>query len=122
MRNASEAEINDLLDLLTSEKMLVNTDDESVMRMGDALWMVFSNNSVVTSPDEVVYDLGSWRHAGTIISEYLNKKFGLNTDYMNFYCSFRSPYESKVRDFLLSRGYKIEYWGDSYLQSGVFDY
>jgi hypothetical protein len=54
--------------------------------VGQCLWDIFSDNHEVVSADGRVLDLGSFRYAGGILADLLNRQTGSqNYDYINFY-------------------------------------
>ncbi len=54
--------------------------------VGRCLWEIFSENHEVIAPDGRTFDLGSFRYAGGMLADYLNRKLETSRyDYMDFY-------------------------------------
>lgn len=69
-----------------------------VYLIGITIWDIFSNNHEVISPNNKVYDIGSWRGSGSTISEIINNNFKENESYgyLDFYMGSFYQIESEI--------------------------
>ena len=66
----------------------VNTREEFIRILGEAIWDIFSDNHEVIAEDGKIYGLGSFRGTGDTIAEFINEYYPLSEgklDYMDFY-------------------------------------
>ena len=64
----------------------VEVEEEVRSLVGRCLWEIFSENHEVVGPDDRKFDLGSFRYAGGMLADYLNRNLETSRyDYMDFY-------------------------------------
>jgi hypothetical protein len=64
----------------------VEVEEEVRSLVGRCVWEIFSDNHEVIAPDARIFDLGSFRYAGGMLADYLNRKLETSRyDYMDFY-------------------------------------
>lgn len=64
----------------------IQVEEEVRSLVGWSLWEIFSDNHKVVGPDGRTFYLGSFRYAGGMLADYLNRKLDTSRfDYMDFY-------------------------------------
>jgi len=66
----------------------INTRDEFIQVLGDAIWDIFSDNHEVIAEDGKIYNFGSFRGSGHTIADFINEYYPLSAgklDYLDFY-------------------------------------
>ena len=66
----------------------INTHDELIQILGNAIWDIFSDNHEVIAEDDKIYNFGSFRGTGSTIADFINEHYPLSEgklNYMDFY-------------------------------------